>query len=143
MKRAVKQVKVGTKVEIRNGLLKGQWGVVKLIDEASDEYHVAPWNGGECVVLSRDEISVMAGTKIAPTSKSSKVGSQRSSSSNPSGPDSYIAAKLRLVRSYSSISDVKVEGNDIVFKFSGKKYSISKDSSLTTIAQTLCDLTGE
>ena len=122
MKRIVKTPKVGSKVEITNGLLAGQWGVVKLVNEQDDEYHVAPWDGGECVVLSRDDISVMAGKKVGPVDRSYKVAKRPNDSRTSYTSNSDLASKLRLIRSYSSVTNVRVESDDIVFQFKGVEY---------------------
>lgn len=45
---------VGDKVVIKKGWLKGNWGTVKMIDD--DWYHVAMFNGNDCMVFARDEI---------------------------------------------------------------------------------------
>ena len=55
--KSAKELPEGTKVIIKTGDLKGEWGVVKMFD--GEYYHVAPWDGNEALIFERSELKVM------------------------------------------------------------------------------------
>lgn len=56
--KSAKELPEGTKVIIKTGDLKGEWGVVKMFD--GEYYHVAPWNDSkQALIFERSELKVM------------------------------------------------------------------------------------
>ena len=52
--RAAKEIPVGTRVEIKTGMYRGEWGTVRYYD--GEYYHVALWDGNDCPIFERSEL---------------------------------------------------------------------------------------